>query len=176
MELWLDMGMPGAMMMGMGTKLAIYAPARHGDEHGHGRRPRHGRDGHEPAAWVALIGRDSFFDWVFTEISLSGKFGEDGGYIGLRTAMGNFGWLHMLSQSDIGTDTHSVTFDGWAYEDQPGIAIAAGEGGPCDWKPGSPHKMHWPQLPDLGFTGIDISRDAGDPGGRLQMHRHGPHP
>jgi len=71
--------------------------------------------------------------------------------------MGNFGWLHVLRQSDVGTDKHSVTFDGWAYEDLPGIGISAGETSGCNWKPGYSHKMHWPQLPDLGFTGVDIA-------------------
>ncbi|RPJ36801.1 MAG: hypothetical protein EHM35_07505, partial [Planctomycetaceae bacterium] len=99
-ELWLDMGMPGAMMMGMGTKLALYAPRGMGTNMGMG--------GVLGMGGMAMnlpmggsIGRDSFFD-VFTEISLS-SFSEDGGYIGLRTAMGNLGWLHMLSQSNIGT-------------------------------------------------------------------------
>jgi hypothetical protein len=31
----------------------------------------------------------------------------------------------------------------------------------CDWQPGDPYKMHWPQLPDLSFTGIDISLAQG---------------
>ncbi|UCG59468.1 MAG: LamG domain-containing protein [Phycisphaerales bacterium] len=26
----------------------------------------------------------------------------------------------------------------------------------CDWTPGKPHKMHWPQLPDLDPTGVDV--------------------
>ena len=26
----------------------------------------------------------------------------------------------------------------------------------CDWRYGWPHKMHWPQLPDFGTTGMDI--------------------
>ena len=157
-DLWLDMGMPGSMMMGMGTRLAIYAPRGMGMPNTMGMAM--GMGGILGMAGMAMnlpmgapIAADSFFD-VFTEL---GKFGEDGGYIGLRTGMGNLGWLHMLSQSNIGTQMHSVTFDGWAYEAQPGVPIGAGEGGPCDWRPGAPHKMHWPQLPDLGFTGIDIA-------------------
>ena len=177
-ELWLNMGMPGGMPMGMGTKLLLYAPRGMGMNMG-GVLGMGGMAMNVPMG--APIGVDSFFDVftelstvpetpdsstelstsdsffdVFTELSLP-SFSEDGGYIGLRTAMGNYGWLHMLSQSDIGTDRHSVVFDGWAYEDQPGVPIHAGEGGPCDWKPGAPHKMHWPQLPDLGFTGIDVA-------------------
>ncbi len=27
----------------------------------------------------------------------------------------------------------------------------------CDWQPGQSYKMHWPQLPDLGATGMDVS-------------------
>jgi hypothetical protein len=27
----------------------------------------------------------------------------------------------------------------------------------CDWRSGQPHKMHWPQWPDLGYTGIDVA-------------------
>jgi len=26
----------------------------------------------------------------------------------------------------------------------------------ADWDPGDPYKMHWPQLPDLGPTGLDV--------------------
>ncbi|MFZ2148685.1 MAG: GEVED domain-containing protein [Sedimentisphaerales bacterium] len=26
----------------------------------------------------------------------------------------------------------------------------------CDWNPGEAYKMHWPQLPDLGSTGMDL--------------------
>jgi len=26
----------------------------------------------------------------------------------------------------------------------------------CDWNPKDPHKMHWPQLPDLGSAGMDV--------------------
>ena len=26
----------------------------------------------------------------------------------------------------------------------------------CDWNPKNPHKMHWPQLPDLGSAGMDV--------------------
>jgi hypothetical protein len=36
---------------------------------------------------------------------------------------------------------------GWAGEDPSGVSLAAEEG-PCDWRAGGPHKMHWPQLPD----------------------------
>ena len=46
--------------------------------------------------------------------------------------------------------------DGWAGEDPPTVSIAAEEG-PCDWLAGGPHKMHWPQLPDLSPAGIDVS-------------------
>jgi hypothetical protein len=27
----------------------------------------------------------------------------------------------------------------------------------CDWRPGQPYKMHWPQLPDLSPAGMDVS-------------------
>jgi len=27
----------------------------------------------------------------------------------------------------------------------------------CNWQPGMPHKMHWPQEPDLSPTGVDVS-------------------
>ncbi|MBP8305599.1 MAG: hypothetical protein KBE04_15915, partial [Phycisphaerae bacterium] len=79
-----------------------------------------------------------------------GEFGEGGGYIGLQTAMGQYGWVHML------TGVHRVVFDEWGYEDRPGGPIAGGQGRTCDWVRARPHKMHWPQLPDLGPTGVDI--------------------
>jgi hypothetical protein len=121
-ELWLDMGMPGTMMMGMGTKLAIYAPL--------GMNMAMGgvlglRDYASNLFMGSMIGPDSsFLDWAY--LYGSGDFGERGGYVGLRTAMGNFAWLHMRRQSNMGTAMHSVTFDGWAYEDQPGVPIRAG--------------------------------------------------
>ncbi len=36
------------------------------------------------------------------------------------------------------------------------LGAAAGTA-PCDWQRGDAHKMHWPQLPDLGATGVDVS-------------------
>jgi len=164
-DLWLEMSMPGDMMMSMATKLAIYAPGSMGMSMDMGSTMGMGQAmggilGERRFAsnlpMGATIGGDSFFD-VFMYLYGSGEFYENGGYIGLRTAMGQYGWLHMLSQSDVGTDTHSVVFDGWAYESQPGMPIAAGEGAPVGWTRGDPYKMHWPQLPDLGFTGIDVS-------------------
>ena len=167
-DLWFDMSMMGMAgtvptgMMAMGSHLAIYAP---GGMDGGAKGMAMGMGGILGLRGMALnvpmggtIGADSFFD-VFLELPLDGAdgFGEDGGYIGLRTAMGQFGWLRLLRQSKIGTESHSVVFDGWAYEDQPGVPIAAGQGKTCDWVAGQPYKMHWPQLPDLGSTGIDIS-------------------
>jgi len=159
-ELWFDMGTMS--MMAMGSHLAIYAPGSLDGTKGMAM----GMGGILGLRGMALnvpmggtIGADSFFD-VFLDITLpdgSGEFGEGGGYLGLRTAMGQYGWLHMLSQSKIGTESHGVVLDGWAYEDQPGVPIAAGQGKTCDWAAGQPYKMHWPQLPDLGSTGIDIS-------------------
>jgi hypothetical protein len=164
-ELWLEMGMSDRMMMGMATKLAIYAPGGMGMNMGMGMGMNMAmgmggvlglRDYASNLPMGGMIGpNSSFLDWAY--LYGSGEFGESGGYIGLRTAMGNFAYLHILRQSDVGTNKHSVTFDSWAYEDQPGIEISAGEVGGCDWKPGYPCKMHWPQLPDLGFTGIDIA-------------------
>ena len=60
-----------------------------------------------------------------------GEFAADGGYIGLRMfgSPTHYGWLHMSSQSDIGFGTHSVIFDGWAYENVDGMAIKAGDTG-----------------------------------------------
>lgn len=56
-----------------------------------------------------------------------GEFGEDGGYIGLvMPGSSYYGWLHLSVISNIGTSNQSVTFDGWAYDDQPGTPIGAG--------------------------------------------------
>jgi len=164
-DLWFDagmMGMPGTVPMSMGSHLAIYAP---GGFDGGAKGMEMGIGGilglRRFASKLGMgdsIGGDSFFD-VFVEVPLDGAdgFGEGGGYIGLRTPMGQHGWVHIKSQSKIGTENHSVVFDEWAYEDQPGVPIAAGQGKTCDWVPGRPYKMHWPQLPDLGSTGIDVS-------------------
>ncbi len=64
-------------------------------------------------------------------IRTSGNFDEDGGYIGLRMFTGGdtyYGWLHLASQTEIGIVefSHTAIFDGWAYEDEPGVAIGAG--------------------------------------------------
>jgi hypothetical protein len=170
-DLWLEgdaMGMmtmtmyPMGMMsmfptlgMGMGTKLAIFAPGGMGMAKGMGAVLGHQSFASRLAMGMAINPDFGFVNGVY--LHGSGEFGEDGGYIGLLTAMGQYGWLHMLRQSDIGTDTHSVVFDGWAYEEQPGVPIVAGQGATCDWVRGRPHKMHWPQLPDLSRMGIDIS-------------------
>lgn len=178
-NLWLDMGMmtsmcsPGMMagMMTMDTRLAIYAPG--------GMMPGTMSPGMGMSTGMsmsmgmsmggilgfmnqamnlprgAIIGPGSSFqDWAY--LYKSGGIDDDGGYIGVMTPDGRYGWLRVQNQSGIGTDTHSVVFDGGAYEDRPGIAVAAGEG-PCDWLPGGPHKMHWPQPPDLSPAGVDVS-------------------
>jgi len=163
-NLWLETGMPGTFPpnpvigMGMGTRLAIYAPSGMGMGGVLGMAV--GFDPQLPYASNLPVGgligpNSSFFNMAY--LFGSGEFGEGGGYVGLRTAKGNYGWLHVLSQSNLGTDRHAVILDGWALEDQPGVPILAGEGEPCDWKSGDPHKMHWPQLPDLSPTGIDVS-------------------
>ena len=123
-ELWLDMSMSDNMMTGMATKLAIYAPSGMGTDMGMGGVLGQGNFASN-LSMGSMIGRDSsFLSWAY--LYGSGEFGEDGGYVGLRTAMGNFGYLHVAKQSHIGTNKHSVTFDGWAYEDQPGVPIGAG--------------------------------------------------
>jgi hypothetical protein len=78
-----------------------------------------------------MIGPDSSF--VPSAILYNtgvGQFGEDGGYIGLMMDIPgyspHYGWLRMESQSDLGLNTHSVTFDGRAYEDIAGKPIGAG--------------------------------------------------
>jgi len=166
-DLWLEMagtGMDTMARMGMpsmATRLAIYAPGTMGGPMGMGMPMGIGgilglQFFASNLAMGATIGpNSSFVDWGY--LHGSGEFGESGGYIGLRTALGQYGYLHVSSQMGIGTNMHSVRFDGWAYEDQPGVPVVAGEGEACDWVTGRPHKMHWPQLPDLSFTGIDIS-------------------
>jgi hypothetical protein len=74
------------------------------------------------------IGPNSSFsyDYDWSLLYGSGNFGE-GGYIGLvMPGSSYYGWLHMLGPN-IGTDEHSFTFDGWAYNDQPGMPIGAGQ-------------------------------------------------
>ena len=76
-----------------------------------------------------LIGPDSSWDsaYLLTEgydgSVLNGEFGAKGGYIGLMMDIPegstHYGWLHMESQTEIGIikESHTVTFDRWAYED-----------------------------------------------------------
>lgn len=91
-----------------------------------------------------LIGPD--FSWesagLLTEgydgSLISGEFGAEGGYIGLMMDIPggstHYGWLHMESQTEIGIvdDSHTVIFDGWAYEtvaDRPiGVGIIPAPG------------------------------------------------
>lgn len=127
-DLWFNnmmapMGMSDMMVMGV-SRLTIYTPMGMGMGMGMG-----GIVGlHDFASNLALggmIGPSSpLINWGF--LYGSGEFGEEGGYIGLMTGLGQYGWLHMSNQSNIGTSTHRVMFDGWAYDDQPGTPIGAG--------------------------------------------------
>jgi len=173
-DLWYD-GMMGTMvpmgMMGM-SHLAIYAPMGMDTM---GMVFMGGIVGFTDMAsglpWASnlamgsIIGPDSPLTnvgWAILSNMDVGQFGPDGGYIGLMIDMPNgspyYGYLHILSQSDL-----SVTFDEWAHEDQSSTPIGAGaihaqsSGADCDWDSGDPHKMHWPQEPDLSSTGVDVS-------------------
>lgn len=81
----------------------------------------------------AVIGPDSLFasGGYLTDSGGLGQFGPEGGYIGLMMDIPNgsphYGWLHMSSQENIGTNIHRTVLNGWAYEDQPGTPIGAGE-------------------------------------------------
>jgi hypothetical protein len=79
-----------------------------------------------------VIGPDSpMVDWGYLTNYDSGEFGEEGGYIGLIMAIPGGptynGWLHVSGQWNIGTNTHGLMLDGWAYDDQPGTPIGAGD-------------------------------------------------
>jgi len=59
--------------------------------------------------------------------TINGDFGASGGYIGLvMPGSAYYGWLHISSMSNIGERDQSVTFYGWAYQDQEGVPITAG--------------------------------------------------
>ena len=186
-SLWLDMsmmnmtgmssmmaGMPGMsmVMMSLDTRLALSAPgviipgtmsmgmgAGMGGAMGMGSMGMGGILGFLNRAMNLSMGSmigpgSSFQDWAY--LYNSGGIDDEGGYVGVMTPDGRYGWVHVQGQSGIGTDSQSVVIDAWAYEDRPGVAVAAGEG-PCDWFPGGPHKMHWPQTPDLSPAGVDVS-------------------
>jgi len=60
--------------------------------------------------------------------TINGEFGASGGYIGLvMPGSAYYGWLHISGMSYIGERNQSVTFYGWAYQDQEGVPIAAGQ-------------------------------------------------
>lgn len=125
-DLWFEntmapMGMIDMMVMGV-SRLAIYTPMGMGMGMG---RIVGLYDFASNLALGGMIGPSStLINWGF--LYGSGEFGEEGGYIGLMTGLGQYGWLHMSGQSNIGTSIHRVTFDGWAYDDQPGTPIGAG--------------------------------------------------
>jgi hypothetical protein len=139
-DLWFDNVMNMNGMMGM-SHLAIYAPM--------------GMDPTTGMTWMSMIvggfdsdsqlpyasnlsagdiiGPDSPMTnvgWGYLANYSVGQFGPDGGYIGLMMDIPggspHYAWLHILSQSDLGLDTHSVTIDGLAYENQAGKSIGAG--------------------------------------------------
>ncbi len=161
------MGMPGASMAPaiLDSRLALFAPGIMGPgtmSMGTGMGAGMGTGGILGFMNMAMnlpmgsmIGPMSIFqDWAY--LYNGGGIDDEGGYVGIMTPDGRYGWLHVEGQSGIDTETHSVVIDGWAYEDRPGVPVAAGEG-PCDWLTGGPHKMHWPQPPDLSAAGIDVS-------------------
>jgi len=137
-ELWLETGMGRGMDMNMGTRLEIYALGSGMMVPGAMVMGMSGIVGLGDLATNLALGemigpRSSMTKQGWGLLTGSGNFHEDGGYIGL--VLGNpfggtqYGWLHMAGQSSIGTNTHSVVFDGWAYNTQPGEAIAAGDTG-----------------------------------------------
>ncbi|MHC4175335.1 MAG: hypothetical protein ACYTBX_03175 [Planctomycetota bacterium] len=78
-----------------------------------------------------MIGPDSpLASWGYLTDTVFGQFGAEGGYIGLvmdiPDGSPHYGWLHVSSQWNMGTDIHGVMLDGWAYEAQANTPIAAG--------------------------------------------------
>jgi len=125
-DLWFD------NMMGIGmSRLAIYAPMGIGMGVG-GIVGALDPSSQVPYALNLAAGdeigpRSSFVGWASLSDWGVGQFGEEGGYIGLMMpGSAYYGDLHMSDQLNIGTSTHRVTFDGWAYDDQPGTPIGAG--------------------------------------------------
>jgi len=122
--------------MGTGSRLVIYAPgsmAVAGMSAGVGGIVGLGNVASNLAAGTAIGSGSSLVDDGWALLAGSGEFDEDGGYIGLMmdNPLGSrhYGWLHMLSQSEIGTKIHTVTFDAWAYETEPNEPIYAGDVG-----------------------------------------------
>jgi len=126
----MEMTVPGGAMMGPTTLLTIYPG-------GMGSMGVVGSMGIvSNLGKGTLVGLDSSWDSasLLTEgyegSVILGEFGAKGGYIGLMMDIPGFsthyGWLHMQSQSEIGVilDSHTVTFDGWAYEDVAGVPIS----------------------------------------------------
>lgn len=81
---------------------------------------------------------NSSFDYDWSLLCGSGNFGEEGGYIGLMLERGTnpdtdlilppyYGWLHISSILNIGENNQLVIVNGWAYNDQPGMPIGAGQ-------------------------------------------------
>jgi len=125
-DLWFD-NMMGTMGMGM-SRLAIYAPMGMGMGMGMGGIVGL-QDFASNLAPGAMIGPSSpLINWGF--LYGPGEFGEKGGYIGLMMDIPggspHYAYLRMSDQLNIGTSTHRVMFDGWAYDDQPGTPIGAG--------------------------------------------------
>lgn len=136
MGLSLTMATGGSAMMGpMGTNLFISSPSMGlvvGDVFPYVANLSPGTPIGMGSSWSdsfllteGTILNDPGGEWT------GGNFGYDGGYIGLQMfGPGGtyYGWLHMASQTEIGVPvfSHTAIFDGWAYEDQPGVPIGAG--------------------------------------------------
>jgi len=100
---------------------------------------------------------DSFFD-VFVEVEVPGM---------------DQTFVTLVPKRLIGVITHKPAAPCDSYENEDETQIYDSDGNPtgffigpmrlqgicddeCDWNPDDAHKMHWPQLPDLGASGIDV--------------------
>lgn len=69
--------------------------------------------------------------WLWTAApGGDGRFDGTGGYIGLKivdlSANTYYGWLHMAGMQNEASKEMVVTFDGWAYQTEPGVPVHAG--------------------------------------------------
>jgi hypothetical protein len=96
-------------------------------------------------AYSPLANADYTFGWKTTTREL--RWNDDAVFLEYMPGIPSLVWRPMVYP------------DGHAYQGETldlAFVITGEEVPPCDWNEGDPHKMHWPQQPDLTDAGVDV--------------------